>query len=506
MNYLTLLVLAYLAALLWFGIRGGTRERELNAFLTAGGSAGALLCAFSLVSTIIGGSATLGMGALAQKVGPAAFWWLGVGAVGLFLHGLIIAPVIRKLPVVTLPDVLRHLAGPAAEKWAGAIIALSWAAVTAAQFTALRALLHSISGGMTAEVLYVLLATGIVLHTALGGQRGILRADFLHTILLLGGFSAAALWCVMERSADIAALPVMPFTETFGLGDWVKMMLLVGITYLIGPDMFSRTFAAKNAQTARRAAWTAAPLLVFFGVIVTMLALLNIKAEQPISDWLAVGSPLPTFTIGTQPLYDIGLFTISASASSMPARPIRFCSPRPASLRRISLAAPVHVPCVSGLPPSAFWPHWPPIPRETSSGGSSRATRSSSRALPCRSSSSSPAAPDTRIPSSGLLGPPRAAWEGLSAALPASPSGLTAASLLPPFLRSLPYGAPPKPAERPPRHRFSRFHKLEALMSSSGFLELDPDTQILYAYGQFFRSAASFYPTKPGAAPLHLRY
>ena len=70
MNYLTLLVLAYLAALLWFGIRGGTRERELNAFLTAGGSAGALLCAFSLVSTIIGGSATLGMGALAQKVGP----------------------------------------------------------------------------------------------------------------------------------------------------------------------------------------------------------------------------------------------------------------------------------------------------------------------------------------------------------------------------------------------------------------------------------------------------
>ena len=139
---------------------------------------------------------------------------------------------------MTLPDVLRHLAGPAAEKWAGAIIALSWAAVTAAQFTALRALLHSISGGMTAEVLYVLLAAGIVLHTALGGQRGILRADFLHTILLLGGFSAAALWCVMERSADIAALPVMPFTETFGLGDWVKMMLLVGITYLIGPDMF----------------------------------------------------------------------------------------------------------------------------------------------------------------------------------------------------------------------------------------------------------------------------
>ena len=37
-------------------------------------------------------------------------------------------------------------------------------------------------------------------------------------------------------------------------------------------------------------------------------------------------------------------------------------------------------------------------------------------------------------------------------------------------------------------------------------MELDPDTQILYAYGQFFGGAARFYPTKPGAAPLHLRY
>lgn len=44
-------------------------------------------------------------------------------------------------------------------------------------------------------------------------------------------------------------------------------------------------------------------------------------------------------------------------------------------------------------------------------------------------------------------------------------------------------------------------------MSSSGFWELDPDTQILYAYGQFFFGAPPVsFPTKPGAAPLHLRY
>lgn len=84
MNTLTSLVLIYLVALLWFGLRGERFTGSGLAFITSGGRAGVVLCALSLVSTIIGGSATLGMGALAQKTGAAAFWWLGVGAIGLF--------------------------------------------------------------------------------------------------------------------------------------------------------------------------------------------------------------------------------------------------------------------------------------------------------------------------------------------------------------------------------------------------------------------------------------
>lgn len=293
MTLLTWLILVYLAVLLWFGIRGGSQDREIKNLLTAGGATGALLCALSLASTIIGGSATLGMGALTQRIGPAAFWWLGVGVIGLFLHGLLVAPAIRASGAVTLPDVIRKLVGVAAEKWAALIIAVSWVAVTAAQFTALHALLGSVTGGRAAEILYILLAAAIVLHTALGGQRGIIRTDAMQAVLLIGGFSAAALWCVWERPAEVAALPAVPFTEKFGLLDWTKMLLLVGITYVIGPDMFSRTFAARDGMTARRAAWIAAPLIAFFGVVVTMLALLNLDAKQPISDWLSASSPLP---------------------------------------------------------------------------------------------------------------------------------------------------------------------------------------------------------------------
>ena len=293
MTLLTFLILLYLAALLWFGLRGNTGDRGLRALLTTGGTTGAILCALSLVSTIIGGSATLGIGALAQKTGSAAFWWLGVGALGLALHGLFVAPAIRRSGAVTLPDLLGRLAGPLAEKWAALIISISWVAVTAAQFTALHALLVSISGGMLAEGLYAALAAAIILHTALGGQRGVIRTDAIQAVLLLGGFTAAAFWCIVNRPDAVAAIDPVPFSAAFGALDWAKMMLLVGITYVIGPDMFSRTFAARNGATARRAALSAAPLLAVFGVIVTTLALVNIDAKQPIADWLSAASPLP---------------------------------------------------------------------------------------------------------------------------------------------------------------------------------------------------------------------
>ena len=94
---LTILVSAYFLFVLWYGLRGTHQTHEGKDFLTANQNVGWLFCALSLVSTIIGGSATLGMGTLAQKTGTAAFWWLGVGAIGLIIHGWLIVPKIRRM-------------------------------------------------------------------------------------------------------------------------------------------------------------------------------------------------------------------------------------------------------------------------------------------------------------------------------------------------------------------------------------------------------------------------
>lgn len=311
MNTLTSLVLIYLVALLWFGLRGERFTGSGLAFITSGGRAGVVLCALSLVSTIIGGSATLGMGALAQKTGAAAFWWLGVGAIGLFIHGLFIAPKIRAMQAATLPEVVGLVAGKMAERWAGIIIAVSWIAVTAAQFVALRALLGSMMNPLAAEVLYILIAVAVILHTVWGGQSAVLRTDAFQALLLVGGFLAVAFWLMFEHPLELGSLDWVPYGEHFGLYDWAKLMLLVGVTYVIGPDMFSRTFSARDGRVARAAALLAAPALVWFGIVITAMALVNIDSPQPIADWLTDASSMPMWLKGA-----IGLGLVSALCGS----------------------------------------------------------------------------------------------------------------------------------------------------------------------------------------------
>lgn len=292
---LSLLIL-YIFLLILLSIYRSRNTEKQNArnFLTAGTTVGALFCSLSLVSTVIGGSATLGMGSLAQKIGTAAFWWLGVGVIGLVLHGLFIAPAIRATGACTLPDVLGRLVGENAKRWSAFIIVISWVGVVAAQLTALRMLLTDILPPVQGEVIYLLLALAIILHTAFGGQKAVIRTDALQTVILTGAFIFAALWCILNRGDSISNIDPIPFNESFTFWDWLKLCLLVGITYVVGPDIFSRTFSAKTTRSASLGAWMAAGLLFLFSVIITLLVMSNLSASNPLSGWLSDASPMPT--------------------------------------------------------------------------------------------------------------------------------------------------------------------------------------------------------------------
>lgn len=75
-------LLAYAAVMLAVGLYHVRHVGSFREFVIAGGRQGSGLVTLSLLASMIGGSATLGLADLTLKLGFPAFWWLGVGSAG----------------------------------------------------------------------------------------------------------------------------------------------------------------------------------------------------------------------------------------------------------------------------------------------------------------------------------------------------------------------------------------------------------------------------------------
>jgi SSS family solute:Na+ symporter len=108
-----------------------------------------------------------------------------------------------------------------------------------------------------------------VTYAILGGQFSIIRTDVFQAILLfLGIFIALALIFSEVGGLDglKASLPpgyfYFPTSPEFSWKMLVSLLILVGATYVVGPDMYSRLFSAKGERTAQRSAILSALLFI----------------------------------------------------------------------------------------------------------------------------------------------------------------------------------------------------------------------------------------------------
>lgn len=264
-----MLFLSLIAAL--FLLLGGwsfRRIRTTESFAVADRSAPTGLVTGSLVATIVGGSSTLGMAGLAYSKGLVATWWLLGGVIGLAILSGTLVEKIRTPQVFTLPELLGRQYGPRMQVVASTLIAAAWLGVIAGQMVAAGHVLTTLTPLTTVESVFLAGAV-MVVYATLGGQHSILRTDAVQCLLVLLGVILCAVLGVV-RVGGLAGLQhgLPPGHLRFPLrgGEDVafvlRMVLLVGVTYLVGPDIYSRLFCARNAHSARRAVKLTALLLV----------------------------------------------------------------------------------------------------------------------------------------------------------------------------------------------------------------------------------------------------
>ncbi|UCG79744.1 MAG: sodium:solute symporter family protein [Desulfobacterales bacterium] len=297
-----IVIVGYFSVMLFVGWR--SRHQSAESYWVAERRYHTSRVTASLVATIFGASSTMGIIGLGYSRGLTGAWWSLIGGIALIPFGFFLASRVRSLNVYTLPDILKNAYGQRVALPAGLMISLAWCGVIAAQLIAGGRLL----GGLLSldfQFTLAIVAIVFIVYTFWGGQLSVIRTDFWQLLLFMGGL-LVSLSFLIAAQGSLATMCnrvppdhlLFPVSRVFG---WYEVLvfypLIVGLPYLVGPDIYSRVLCARDDQVARRSALLAALaviplsfLLAFFGVL-ARVQFAGIPAETALPETITVLIP-----------------------------------------------------------------------------------------------------------------------------------------------------------------------------------------------------------------------
>ena len=273
------IIVVYFLGMIAIGIRVYRKKaaETCNGYFVADRRGSAVFIVGSLCATIIGASVTLGMAGRGYRMGLPGAWWLLVGSIGLLILGFFFARTVRKLGLYTLPELVeKQYNSKTAGLVASILIVVAWLAVIAAQIIAAGKILSILIPGVDLSLVMVISAAVLTLYTFLGGQYSVIRTDLVQFIIIVVG-TLVCLGLVLDRAGGFgglhASLPAdyfsFPVSAKFGWPQLITLLILTGSTYVVGPDMYSRLFCARDEKVARKSAFIAGLVVIpiAFGIV-----------------------------------------------------------------------------------------------------------------------------------------------------------------------------------------------------------------------------------------------
>lgn len=273
------IVILYFLVVVAFGLYSRRKARSVDDFIVAGRKGSSLFITGSLLATIVGGSATIGMAGLGFSRGLTGSWWLLVGTVGLVILGIFFAKKVRDYALYTIPELVEQQYDTRVASVGSVLVVVSWLGIIAGQIVAAGKIM-SVLGIGTPVLWMVIFSIVFIAYTILGGQQAIIRTDTLQaSIVFIGVF--ASLGFVLNQVGGFEGLRgslsadrfSFPLSSEFDAYELVKLLLLVGLTYVVGPDMYSRLFCAKDGSVARKSTFYTAGMLVPFAFGIALIGM-----------------------------------------------------------------------------------------------------------------------------------------------------------------------------------------------------------------------------------------
>ena len=267
-----ILLVLYSVILLGVGIWDRHTGHRFETYVLAGRNHGTVFVASGLLATALGASATMGVMQLAWQVGFPAFWWLGVGAIGFVVQASFLSKKLFQCKVFTLPELAQRLLGKEAKIALAIMISIGWLGIISAQFVA-AAKIVEVVGGISWNLSLLGVATVICAYTWLGGNAAIVKTDVVQFAILAVVVIFCLFYLLSAHPVPLAVFRPAFINSQFPFSKWLYFLLIVGAGYVICPILYSRVFAAKSAQVARRSLFHAAGWLAFLGVSITAIGI-----------------------------------------------------------------------------------------------------------------------------------------------------------------------------------------------------------------------------------------
>ena len=268
----TTILIVYALILFLIGIYSYLKIKTPFDYFLAGKKTGVWQVSGSLLATILGGSAILGTIGLTESQSWASSWYILAASLGLL--GLL--PIVNKVyskGKFTLPELIGQYYGESARKVTSLIIPVAWLGIVAAQIIAGAQILVSFFGLEYSSGVFL---TGVIfiVYTYIGGQVSIMKTDLFQAFFILGG---VVLTAIMIPAKQLPPLPAFsghfPFNDHFSPIDLFILILTFSSTFVVGPDIYSRVFCAKDSKTAFRSVLVVALILIPFAFVLSYVGI-----------------------------------------------------------------------------------------------------------------------------------------------------------------------------------------------------------------------------------------
>ena len=275
-----LVILAYLAVMLYIGYHSMKTVKTDEDFVLAGRNVGNIYIILSLFASFTGLSGLFGTPQYVYEYGIAGWWWWATFPIGVFIMGMTMAKLLRRRMHVTLPDVVDVNHSSKAVRVAASLVTvwnyLAWIAGQVAGIVLVITTFTDLNGTAAVIVAYII----IVLFTLLGGFRAVVYTDSLQAVLflvVLGLVIPAVLllhYDVPEALAQTTSID--GFYKLFGsvpAGTMITWWLLAPAGFIDNMAL-QRVFAAKDEKSAKGNITAAFLLMIIFGLILMFIGIM----------------------------------------------------------------------------------------------------------------------------------------------------------------------------------------------------------------------------------------